>query len=117
MGRLVTKLNMPEGGAGPYSEPAAPLTTSIWSNCSIDVTPVMKIVMPSILVFWKLLPCMPRVIGRRISGPCCSWYDTSGMYLETSLKFDCLGVLDQVRGQHGDRVRHVEDRCTAQGTD
>ncbi len=87
MDRLVTMLNTPDGGTGPYNDDAAPLTTSIWSNCSIEVTPVMNMVMPSTLVFSKLLPCMPRVIGRRMSGPCCSWKDTSGMYLDTSLKF------------------------------
>ena len=73
VGRLDTKLNIPEGLAGPYSEADTPFTTSICWNCSIAFATVTYIVMPSTREFWKLPPCMPRVCGRRMSGPCCSW--------------------------------------------
>ena len=50
---------------------------------------------PSLRSFCILVPCMPRLSGRRISGPCCSRNETKGRYLAISLKFlDCVSSIN-----------------------
>ena len=51
------------------------------------LAPVTTMPMPSMRPFCMLLPCIPRVAGRRISEPCISWNSTSGRYFDASLKF------------------------------
>ena len=80
-------MNIPDGFAGPYNAPPIPLSTSICCSDSMLLAPVTTMPMPSMRAFCMLLPCMPRVAGRRISDPCISWNSTSGRYFEASLKF------------------------------